>query len=56
MSPIEEERSGPDTDAVRQEMGDRDDRIEEEAPDAEDLDQDPAYNPDDPGMKDIKGG
>jgi hypothetical protein len=28
----------------------------EPAQDAEDLDRDPAYNPDDPGLKQIKGG
>lgn len=56
MPPTQDERSGPDEDAVRREMSDRDDRVEEETPDSDDLDQDPAYNPDDPGLKDIKGG
>jgi hypothetical protein len=29
---------------------------EEEGPDASDLDKDPAYEPEDPGLKGIKGG
>ena len=29
---------------------------EEEGPDTSELDEDPAYNPDDEGLKDIKGG
>ena len=29
---------------------------EEDGPPVEKLDEDPAYNPDDPGLKDIKGG
>jgi hypothetical protein len=29
---------------------------ETNSPPAEDLDEDPAYNPDEPGLKDIKGG
>jgi hypothetical protein len=52
-----EERPAPDADRVRKEMGERDERVEEAGePEADDLDQDPAYNPDDPGLKDIKGG
>lgn len=30
--------------------------VEEEGPDAANLDEDPAYEPDQPGLKDIKGG
>jgi hypothetical protein len=33
----------------------RDDETPDEAPE-DDLDRDPAYNPDDQGLKDIKGG
>ena len=29
---------------------------EEQGPDAEDLNEDPAYNPDDEGLKRVKGG
>lgn len=29
---------------------------EEQGPDAADLDKDPAYEPEDPGLKGIKGG
>jgi len=29
---------------------------EEEGPDTSELNEDPAYEPDDPGLKDIKGG
>jgi hypothetical protein len=35
---------------------DEDVPTEEEGPDAADLDKDPAYEPEDPGLKDIKGG
>jgi hypothetical protein len=30
--------------------------LEEEGPDVADLDDDPAYNPQDEGLKEIKGG
>lgn len=29
---------------------------EDEGPDVDELDEDPAYNPDDPGLKGLKGG
>jgi hypothetical protein len=34
----------------------RDTPAEEQGPDAADLDKDPAYEPDDPDLKKIKGG
>jgi hypothetical protein len=46
MTPIDEERPAPD-EAEGQ---------EEEGPAPEALDEDPAYNPDDETLKDIKGG
>jgi hypothetical protein len=58
MPPPHEERPRPDEDRVREAMKERGAR-EDETPDEpaeDDLDSDPAYNPDDPGLKDIKGG
>jgi hypothetical protein len=46
MTPIEEERPSPEEEQSQ----------EDETPAPENLDEDPAYNPDDPGLKDIKGG
>ena len=55
MPPTNEERPAPDEDRVREQLNQRDsDRADDPAPD--DLDKDPAYNPDDPNLKDIKGG
>ncbi len=34
----------------------QDTKTEEQGPDASELDDDPAYNPKDPGYKGIKGG
>jgi hypothetical protein len=31
-------------------------RVDVEGPDVDELDDDPAYDPDDPGLKDVKGG
>ncbi len=45
-SPVRMERE-PDTHAPPE---------EEEGPDASELDEDPAYEPEDEGLKDIKGG
>ena len=57
MAPGEERRPRPNEDRVRDEMHERDERAEDTPPAGEDdIENDPAYNPDDPGMKDIKGG
>ena len=56
MAPAEEQRPRPNEDRVREEMNERDERAEEAPPAEDDIEQDPAYNPDDPGLKDIKGG
>jgi hypothetical protein len=61
MPPPHEERPRPDEDRVREAMKEHDERedpppAESDDPAPEDLDADPAYNPDDPGLKDIKGG
>jgi hypothetical protein len=53
------ERPGPDPDVVRETMQEEREEIEREAgngPDTSELDQDPAYNPDDEELKDLKGG
>ena len=53
------ERSGPDPDVVRDTMQSEREEIEREAgngPDVSELDEDPAYNPDDENLKDAKGG
>ena len=55
MAPAEEQRPRPNQDRVREELSDRDERAED-TPAEDDIEQDPAYNPDDPGLKDIKGG
>ena len=57
MAQDEEKRPRPDEDRVRDAMHERDERAEDAPPaDEDDIENDPAYNPDDPGMKDIKGG
>jgi hypothetical protein len=61
MPPTSEERPRPDEDRVREAMKDRDENDDEPAeetddPAVENLEEDPAYNPEDPGLKDIKGG
>jgi hypothetical protein len=58
MAPAEERRPRPNEDRVRDEMKERDDERAENTPpaDEDDIENDPAYNPDDPGLKDIKGG
>ena len=35
---------------------DTDELVEDEGPDTTELDDDPAYNPDDEALKDLKGG
>jgi len=54
------ERPTPDPDLVRDTMQEEREEIERETPDdgpdAAELDQDPAYNPDDEELKDLKGG
>ena len=45
LDPTPEDLELPDTDDAEDEDGD-----------VENLDEDPAYNPDDEGLKDIKGG
>jgi hypothetical protein len=49
----------PDVDKVREALRQRDEDMpdrEEEAPDVADFDEDPTYEPDDPGSKDVNGG
>ena len=50
----------PDIDKVREALRQRDEempgREEDEGPDVAEVDDDPAYEPDDPGLKDVKGG
>jgi hypothetical protein len=54
------ERPGPDPERVRETLEEERTEVEEAAgtdePDVDELDEDPAYNPDDPDLKDIKGG
>ena len=55
------DREGPDVDRVRETLRDEREEVEEasgeeQGPDAADLDQDPAYDPDDENLKDVKGG
>ncbi len=54
------ERQGPDPDRVRETLEEERTEIEEavegDEPDAAELDEDPAHDPDDPGLKRIKGG
>jgi hypothetical protein len=56
MAPDEQQRPRPNEDRVRDEMRERDDERAEDSPAEDDIENDPAYNPDDPGLKDIKGG
>ena len=54
-----EERPGPDLESVREEMRNEREEMEgatDDGPDASELDEDPAHNPDDDELKDIKGG
>ena len=61
-----EERPRPDEDLVRETLRDQQqaDELDQASnaegadaePSGEDLEDDPAYNPDDPGLKDLKGG
>jgi hypothetical protein len=46
MTAFDEERPAPDEDEAQEDQG----------PAPEKLDEDPAYNPDDEALKDIKGG
>ena len=55
------ESEGPNPDRVRETL--REEReeveeasVEEQGPDAAELDQDPAYDPEDENLKDLKGG
>ena len=45
---------------MRETIRERDEQVsgsdQPDEPDVAELDEDPAYNPDDPGLKDIKGG
>ena len=54
------ERQGPDPERVRETLQEEREEVEgaggADEPDAAELDQDPAYNPDDEDLKDIKGG
>ena len=53
------ERPGPDPERVREalrETAGPEGSEEEQGPDTEELDEDPAYNPDEEGLKDLKGG
>ena len=54
------ETQGPDPDRVRETLQEEREEVEEatqpDEPDVSELDEDPAYDPDDPGLKDIKGG
>ena len=53
---LDEERDTPDPDAEQEAAaGARDQADDDEVP-VEELDKDPAHNPDDPGLKDLKGG
>ena len=52
-----EERPPPDQDQVRETLRKMEEEAERaEQPETEDLDQDPAYDPDDPELKRLKGG
>ena len=55
------ESEGPDIERVRETLRDEREEVEEasgeeQGPDAAELDQDPAYDPDDENLKDLKGG
>ena len=55
------ESEGPDLDRVRETLKEEREEVEEasteeQGPDAAELDQDPAYDPDDENLKDLKGG
>ena len=54
------ERRGPDPERVRETLQEERKEVEEaegsDVPDAAELDQDPDDDPDDEGLKDIKGG
>lgn len=53
------ERSGPDPERVREALRNTtgtDAREEEQGPNTEDLNEDPAYNPEEEGLDDLKGG
>ena len=55
------EANGPDLERVRETLRDEREEVEEasgdeQGPDAGELDQDPAYDPDDENLKDVKGG
>jgi hypothetical protein len=52
----EEEQEEQEAPATAENSGDDGGGSEEAGPDAGELDQDPAYNPDDENLKDIKGG
>jgi hypothetical protein len=52
------ERPGPDPERVRETLKEERETVEretDEGPAPEELDEDPAYNPDDPGLKRVKG-
>ena len=54
--PPSEERPAPDPDTVRETLRERDKEVEGPGPDIEELQEDPAYEPDDEKLKDLKGG
>jgi hypothetical protein len=56
------ESEGPDLDRVQETLRDEREEVEEASvgedpgPDVVELDRDPAYDPDDENLKDVKGG
>jgi hypothetical protein len=53
MNDESEQRPAPDTDTVRDTLGDRDEDIKKEA--EEEFEEDPSRNPDDENLQGIKG-
>ena len=51
-----EERPTPDPDTVRETLREHDAHEDDDGPDVEELPEDPAYDPDEERLKDIKGG
>ena len=52
----EEEQEDQDTTTPAESGGEEGGGEEESGPDASELNEDPAYNPDDENLKDLKGG
>jgi hypothetical protein len=52
----QEEQEEQETPTPAESGGDEGGSEEESGPDAAELDKDPAYNPDDENLKDLKGG